>query len=69
MNFHINSIESFSAHPDGHSCLEMFAVNGQWHTPTNHHQHNIATLSKNGRACMYCRQAAAPTVSIHTTGM
>jgi hypothetical protein len=21
MNFHINSIESFSAHPDGHSCL------------------------------------------------
>ena len=22
MNFHINSIESFSAHPDGHSCLE-----------------------------------------------
>jgi hypothetical protein len=23
MNFHINSIESFSAHPDGHSCLVM----------------------------------------------
>ena len=22
MNFHINSIESFSAHPDGHSCLD-----------------------------------------------
>ena len=47
----------------------MFAVNGQWHTPTTHHQHNTTTPSKNGRACMYCRQAAAPTVSIHTTGM
>ena len=28
MNFHINSIESFSAHPDGHSCLAVTAQPG-----------------------------------------
>ena len=26
MIFHINSIESFSAHPDGHSCLVLVAL-------------------------------------------
>ena len=44
MNFHINSIESFSAHPDGHSCLDTSA--GKKKAATQNHPHNNYTIPR-----------------------